>query len=394
MKYGILLPDGAADVSLEALGGRTPLQAARTPVFDEIARTGRLGRVLTCPMKYIPGTDVGTLSLLGYDPDVHYTGRAPIEAAAQGLATRPGEIIYRCNFVTVREGRMADFTAGHIAQDEANALVAALNEAFAGEGLRFYPGVSYRNLMIIGDADELDAGCTPPHNIAGQLVAEHGPVGPGAARIVELMQRAEPIVAKHAVNRARAAAARAPVTGIWLWGQGKPMQLPGFAERFGKSAALITAVDIIRGLGRLSGMELIEVPGATGYLDTNYAGKGEAAAAALARHDVVIVHVEAPDEAGHLGDAAAKVEALERTDELVAGPLLAALRAHGEWRMLVAADHPTPCTTQAHSSDPPLFAYAGTGVAAGGATSFDEPAAVATGDLIEHGQELMGAFLG
>jgi 2,3-bisphosphoglycerate-independent phosphoglycerate mutase len=402
MKYAVILPDGAADDPLPELEGRTPLEAARIPNMDWVATNGRLGRIVTIPDGFTPGTDVGTLSVLGYDPRAYYSGRAPIEAAAKGLSARPDQMIFRCNFVTILDGIMKDNTGGHIRQEETDTLIAALNGALAAAGSDFHAGVTYRNLMLLTDAAGLRLRCAPPHDIIDQPVAAHQPQGDGAERVVALQERARALLAGHEVNRARRAEGRPPVTDIWLWGQGRPVPFEPFAERFGPRAAVITGVDILRGFARLMGMRVIDVPGATGYIDTNYAGKGEAAVAALDEVEMIVAHVEAADESAHMGNPAEKVKALERIDELVVGPLLRRLRAgeaRGEpWRMLVAVDHPTPCTTRGHSSVPPLFAYAGTGVtgpATGSAPrAFTEGAADRAGDWIREGHRLMAQFLG
>jgi 2,3-bisphosphoglycerate-independent phosphoglycerate mutase len=394
MKYVIILPDGAADDPLPELEGRTPLEAARIPNMDWISRNGRLGRAVTVPDGFTPGTDVATLSVFGYDPARYYTGRAPLEAAARGLTVGPEGIIFRCNFVTVLDGKMKDFTAGHIAQDEADRLIADLNTLFAGGDLAFHAGVSYRNLLIAEGVGNLDLRCAPPHDIPDQPVAEHRPQGAGAAFVEQIMARAAEMIPEHEVNRRRRAEGREPVTGIWLWGQGRPTELTSFHERFGCRGAAITGVDIMRGIAVCMGMELIEVPGATGYIDTDYAGKGAAGVAALQDYDVVVVHVEAPDEAGHQGDAKEKVLALERVDEHVAGPLLDAARRHDRWRALVAPDHPTPVTTRAHSAAPPPWCYAGTGVAPASGRPFCEREALSQGILVDPGHSLIEQFMG
>jgi 2,3-bisphosphoglycerate-independent phosphoglycerate mutase len=394
MKYAIVLPDGAADESLSQLDGKTPLEVARIPNMDWVARNGRLGRMVTIPDGFTPGTDVGTLSVLGYDPHVYYSGRAPIEAAAKGLSVLPDQMIFRCNFVTILDGLMKDNTAGHIPQPEADALIGDLNAELAGEGCEFHSGVTYRNLLLLADAAEMKLRCAPPHDILDQPVAAHGPMGEGADRVVRIAERARAIIAGHDVNRKRGEAGRAPVTDIWLWGQGRPVPFESFASRFGPQGAVITGVDILRGFARLMGMQVIEVPGATGYIDTNYAGKGEAAVRALDRLDMILVHVEAADESAHMGNAEEKVKALERIDQAVVGPLLAKLRQSPEWRMLVAVDHPTPCTTKGHSAVPPLFAFAGTGIAAVEQAPFTEVAADRGGYWIRPGHGLMSVFLG
>ncbi len=392
MKYVIILPDGAADDPLPQLEGRTPLEAAGIPNMDWVSRHGRLGRVVTIPSGFTAGTDVGTLSLFGYDPHHHYTGRAPLEASARGLTAGPDEIIFRCNFVTILKGRMADFTAGHIAQDEAERLIADLNTLFADDPVAFHAGVSYRNLMIAGGASEMDLRCAPPHDIQDQPVADHRPKGAGAGRVEDIMERTARMLGGHQVNDIRRSQGRGPVTHIWLWGQGRPTQLETLHERFGLSGAAITGVDIIRGIAVCMGMKLIEVKGATGYIDTNYQGKGQAAVSALDEFDVVVVHVEAPDEAGHLGDPDEKILALERMDEHIVGPLLEAVRRCDGWRVLVGVDHPTPCTTKAHDATPPPFCYAGTGIEAVEKQPFCECAAKRGALFIDPGHTLIDRF--
>jgi 2,3-bisphosphoglycerate-independent phosphoglycerate mutase len=393
MKYAIILPDGAADEPLADLDGRTPLQAANLPNMDWIAQHGRQGTAVTVPKGFIPGTDVATLSLFSYDPHAFYTGRAPIEAAAQHLTATEDELIFRCNFITVEDGRMADFTADHISQADADRLIADLNDLFADEPCTFHAGVSYRNLMIAGEARDLNLRCQAPHDIPGQPIGDYQPAGDGRVRIIEMMQRAEAMLRDHPVNAARIERGEKPATNIWLWGQGKPTILDPFYEKFGLHGAVITGVDIIRGLAVCMGMKLIEVDGATGYLDTNYAGKGQAGVKAVDDYDVVVVHIEAPDEAGHEGDAHAKVKALEHVDELIVGPMLEAMKRHDNWRILVAPDHPTPCTTKAHSSEPPPFCFAGSDVEAVEGTGFDEVNARAGGYVINPADTLMDVFL-
>lgn len=393
MKYVFILPDGAADEPVPALGGQTPLEAARIPNMDWISSHGRLGRAVTVPNGYTPATDVATLSLFGYDPRKYYTGRAPLEAAAQGLSVGSNGVIFRCNFVTVLEGRMTDFTAGHIPQQEADRLVADLKVLFADEGLEFHTGVSYRNLMIADDFQCPELRCAPPHDIPDQPVANHRPQGDGAELVEAIMDRAAEMICDHEVNRVRSNEGRDPVTGIWLWGQGPPTQLPSFQERFGCRGAVITGVDIIRGIATCMGLDVIEVPGATGYIDTDYEAKGAAAVRALAEYDLVVAHIEAPDEAGHLGDEKEKILALERVDEHVVGPTLEAIRQHDQWRIMVAPDHPTPITTRAHSAVPPPWCYAGTGVEPSAHRSFSEKEAMAMDILVDPGHRLIEDFM-
>ena len=393
MKTVIILPDGAADEPIPDLGGQTPLAAAQLPNMDHVATAGRLGRAVTVPDGFTPATDVATLSLFGYDPAEVYTGRAPIEAAARHLTAGPDELIFRCNFVTILDGRMKDFTAHHIPQAETDQLIADLNELFADEPCQFRAGVSYRNLMLGAKASETQLTTAPPHDIPDQPVVDHLPTGPGQEWVRELMTRAQAMLADHPVNRARAANDIPPVTDIWLWGQGRPTQLEPFRDRWGLRGAVICGVDIIRGLAVLMGMDLINVPGATGYIDTDFVGKGRAAVDALQRYDLVVVHVEAPDEAGHLADAPEKVHALEQIDQHIVGPLLGALDHHGPWRMLIAPDHPTPVSTTAHDATPPPFCFAGEGIAAVERRPFTELDAVASGWLVDPGHALMAEFL-
>lgn len=299
MKYAIVLPDGAADEPIEQLDGRTPLEAAHTPNIDWIAMHGRQGCVVTVPDGFSPGSDVATMTLLGYDPKTDHHGRAPLEAAARDIHALPGQLIFRCNLVTVTDGLMEDFTAGHISQREADELIAGLNEDIDDRRCRFHAGVSYRHLMVASDVADVDPHCRPPHDFPDQPIEDNLPRGPGAEWVKSVTERARAILADHDINLVRRDLGENPATDIWLWGQGRPKRLEPFADRFGVSGAVIAGVDLIRGLARILGLTLIDVPGATGYLDTDYAAKGAAGVRALATFDLVIVHIEAPDEAGH-----------------------------------------------------------------------------------------------
>jgi 2,3-bisphosphoglycerate-independent phosphoglycerate mutase len=394
IKYAIILPDGAADEPIEELDGRTPLEAANLPNIDSIARAGRLGTVRTVPEGFVPGSDVATMSLLGYDIRKHYTGRAPIEAVARNVQLRPDDVVFRCNLVNITNGEMTDFTAGHIRTAEADQIIEALNAALGSEEVQFHTGISYRNLMVIRDKTALDVSCMPPHDIPQEPVAEYLPKGKGADKIRHLMEKAHKIVADHDVNHVRRDLGELPATDIWLWGHGMVPIMERFRQRFGVRGCVIAAVDLIRGLGKLLGWTLIEVPGATGYLDTDYAAKGRAAVKAIDEFDLVTVHIEAPDEAGHAGDAAAKIEALERIDELIVGPVLEKLRSFEHWRILVSPDHPTPIKVKTHTATPPPFCMAGTGVARVIAQDRFTERLAAESDLhIEQGYELMEYFL-
>ncbi len=400
MKYALVIPDGAADEPCEALGGRTPLQAADLPAMDAIARGGVVGRSRNVPDRFAPASDVATLSLFGYDPVRYYTGRAPLEAVALGVPLGPDDWAVRCNLLTIDDGRLADFTAGHISSEEGRALIAAL-AAMSGRpaGVEFYPGVSYRNLMVVrggpGAPPPFDETTvtTPPHDKPDQQAAEWLPRGRGADRLIALMQAAAPIVQGHPVNAARVVAGKRPANAVWLWGQGRAPVVPTFESLHGLRGAIIAAVDLVRGTGQLAGWERIDVPGATGYLDTDYAAKGRAAVAALDRFDLVCVHVEAPDEASHEGRAAAKVEALERIDREIVAPLHAALKARGDHRILISPDHATLLRTRAHDRAPVPWAMAGTGLDPSG-LAYDEASGRTPGaPALDEGWRLIERFL-
>ncbi|MBM3998773.1 MAG: cofactor-independent phosphoglycerate mutase [Planctomycetes bacterium] len=398
MKYAIVIPDGCADERLEELGGKTPLQAADTPAMDAIARAGVVGAANHVPSHLPAGSDVANLSLLGYDPDAHYTGRAPLEAVAQGIALGADDWAVRCNLVTIEDQVLRDFTAGHISTAEAHELLAALQESLGDEHCRFVGGVSYRNLVIVRDTAgpppfSRDTRTVPPHDLTDQPIDDAYPRGPGSHWLLDRMERSASVLADHPVNAARRDRGLRPATHVWLWGLGKAPALEPFADRFGVRGAMITAVDLLRGLATLIGWPCIEVPGATGYTDTDYAAKGRYAIDALDMADLVCVHVEATDEASHEGDAPAKVRALEQIDRHIVGPLLDALRRRGDYRILVSPDHPTPVRIKTHSHGLVPFAYCGMGVQADGATSYDEGAAEASGPRFDRGFELMRTFL-
>jgi 2,3-bisphosphoglycerate-independent phosphoglycerate mutase len=405
MKYVIIIPDGCADEGQQSLGGKTPLQAAHTPHMDHIAQSGVVGRSNNVPANLTPASDVATLSLFGYDPLQVYTGRAPLEAAAMGLKLGPGDWAIRCNLVHVAGEAMRDFTSGHIPSDEGRALIQSLQDKLGGPipppfdfhgELEFHAGVSYRNILLYRGSEPLFASETktqPPHDIPDRPIADYLPKGPGADLLRHLMDRSRAVLRDHPVNQQRQARGDKPATQVWLWGQGRAPQLRPFAEIFGKKGAIISAVDLVRGVGVLLGWTRIDVPGATGYLDTNYAAKGRYALEALRSHDLVCVHVEAPDEASHEGRADAKVKALEEIDRHIVGPLLAALPGFGGWRMLVSPDHRTLLKTRAHAHGPVPFAAAGTGIAAQGQPSYDETIADQAPVVFDKGHDLMPWFL-
>lgn len=404
MKYVIVQGDGMADWPVDALGGKTPLEYARTPHMDRIASEGVFGLTRTIPDGYPPGSDVGTLSVLGYDPRRYHTGRSPIEAASMGVELAPDDVAFRCNLVSL--GRtddgaetMADFAAGHISSADAAELIHALDDEVGGGAFAFYPGVSYRHLLVWRGGKE-GMTTTPPHDITGRPIADSLPQGEGAERLRELMRRSREIFASHPVNARRVADGHAQVSSIWLWGQGRRPAVPTLAERFGVSGAVISAVDLVRGIGVLAGLEVIEVPGATGFLDTNYLGKAEYGLAALREKDLLFLHVEAPDEAGHMGAADKKVQALEDFDEKVVGTLLAGLPAFGDWRMLVMPDHATPVAIKTHADDLVPFAALESRRTQGGAPpagsadrGYNEPSAQATNVRVPEAWRLLEGLI-
>ena len=405
MKYVVIIPDGAADAPQASLADRTPFQAARTPALDALAAHGRVGLTNPVPDALPPGSEVACMSLLGYDPLAFFTGRAPLEAAAQGIALGPRDWAVRCNLVTVRDGVMADFTAGHVTTAEATELLAAaqagLTRDFPGlaTAWRFVPGVSYRNLLLCRGGDGPaplggDLRATPPHDLMDKPVAGAFPRGTGSRLLAEIMAASAAWLDGHPVNAARVAAGKRPATHVWLWGAGRAPAFEPFAAKYGPQGAMITGVDLLRGLAALAGWRRVDVPGATGYLDTDYAAKGRYAIDELSRSDLVCVHVEAPDEASHQGDAAEKVKAIEAIDAQIVAPIAAHLAGLGAHRILVCPDHPTFLSTKTHSRGPVPFLMAGTGIPAGGRPAYDEPTAAATGDTVLPGWKLMGEFLG
>lgn len=404
MKYAIIIPDGCADEPQETLGGQTPLQAANTPNMDAIASEGVVGRSNNVPDHLTAGSAVANMSLLGYDANQHFSGRAPLEAAAQGIELGPNDWAIRCNLVTVKDQVMQDFTADHIPSEDAHELLATAQKELGQLELghpqfEFVPGVSYRNLLIYRGSDDpppftAETFGTPPHDLTDKSVANDLPTGPGSELLNTFMTRSFEWFENHAVNERRVAQGHLPATNIWLWGLGRRPQLETFASRFGVQGTMITAVDLLRGLASLVGWPRIEVPGATGYTDTDYAAKGRYAIEAIPQTDLICVHVEASDEASHEGDTDGKIKALEQVDEHVVGPLHAALKAQGDYRILVSPDHPTFLRTKTHSHGYVPFTICGSGVVADKWTFYDEDAASASDLGFSAGHELMGYFLG
>ena len=399
MKYAIIIPDGCADEPQESLDGRTPLQAANVPAMDAIASAGVVGRANHVPAHLQPGSDVANISLLGYSPLEHFTGRAPLEAAAQGIELGPHDWAIRCNLVTIEDQIMKSFTAGQISTEEATELLKTAQEKIAPPGYEFIPGVSYRNLLLYrGDVDKPapfseDTRTTPPHDLTDKTVANDFPRGPGSDLLNDLMALSVEQFRDHPVNQQRASAGNSPATNVWLWGLGRTPTLEPFSQKYGPRGAMITAVDLLRGIAALIGWDRIEVPGATGYLDTNYAGKGQYAIEALKKYDIVCVHVEATDEASHEGDGEEKIKALQAIDEHIVGPVHEALKSHGDYRILVTPDHPTLLRTKTHSHGEVPFCVAGTGISPDETTTYDDVTASQSQLAFPQGWELMSYFL-
>ncbi|UCE99046.1 MAG: cofactor-independent phosphoglycerate mutase [Planctomycetota bacterium] len=391
-KYAIIVPDGAADEPLEQFGNRTVLQIAEIPNMDKISTQGRQGLVCTVPTGLEPGSDVAQMSLLGYDPRRYYSGRAPIEAVARDIKLSADDWVFRCNLVTICDAKMEDHSAGHISTEEAAKLINDLNNRLAWDKFHFYAGISYRNLLVCKGLD-FDVQTYPPHDYIGTLIEKILPRGKGAEILIDLMARSQQLFADHDINKVRCDLGENQVSSIWLWGQGKKARLESFQKRFGIKGAAITAVDLVRGLSKLIGFDLIDVPGATGFVDTNYQGKASAAIEALKKYELVFVHVEAPDEASHNGSVEMKKKAIEQIDKLIVGPVLDALQRYDKWRILVLPDHPTPVLSRAHSHEPVPFAMAGVDVSGILHTTFSEANAAKSGFRIDNGFELMEYFL-
>jgi 2,3-bisphosphoglycerate-independent phosphoglycerate mutase len=405
MKYIILLGDGMADRPRQDLGGKTCLQAARTPNLDQLATLGQVGMVHTVPEGFAPGSDVANLSVLGYDPRTYYTGRSPLEAASIGVALGPLDVAFRCNLVTLkvtgraasggrRKALMEDFSAGHISTQEARMLIEEVDSKLGSEHIRFYPGVSYRHLMVWkGGKDQME--CTPPHDIQDKDIEDYLPRGEGDDVINDLMVESFDLLLNHPVNRARLESGKRAANSIWLWGQGKRPSMPTFREKYGMEGAVISAVDLTKGLGVYAGFEVINVPGATGWLDTNYVGKAEHALFALKSKDIVYLHVEAPDEAGHTGDLKNKIRAIEDFDEFVVGNVMHGMKQFDEYRILALPDHPTPLEIRTHSAEPvPFVLYDNRNERKGGPVTYDERIADRSDALVfKEGHKLMDHFL-
>lgn len=399
MKYAVLLCDGMADTPREDLGGTTPMGKANKPNMDRIAKVSEVGMVKTVGEGLKPGSDVANLSVLGYDPAVYYTGRSPLEAGSIGIDMKATDVSLRCNLVTVSDEAdyskktMIDYCADDISTAEAAELIKYVEENFGNEEFKFYSGVSYRHCLIWNNGT-LDLGnMTPPHDITGRVVTEYLSTSPNAEKLLDLMKRSYDLLKDHPVNKAREARGKRPANSIWLWGEGKRAELTPFKEKYGVSGAMISAVDLLKGIGKFAEMNVIEVEGATGYIDTNFKGKAEAAIRALKDGaDFVYVHMEAPDECGHRAEVENKVKSIEIIDEQVLGPMLEAFKGE-DIRILICPDHPTPLELKTHTSNPvPYLIYDSTKEVKG-VEKFDEAHAEASGIFRSVGHELINVFL-
>lgn len=387
------------DMPVEKLAGKTPLEAAATPNLDLIAQNAVMfGVAKPIPPSLPPGSDVGNLSVLGYDPETYFTGRSPLEAAGMGIALKKTDMACRCNLVTLGEKRgktvMEDYSAGHIPTGQARELIESVAQKLETDEIKFFPGVSYRHLLVIGNAKS-GISSTPPHDITGKETAGFLPAGKDSALLRRLMEEAKTVLKDHPVNRKRAENGENPATDIWLWGEGVAPALPSFEEVYGVRGAVISAVDLVKGIGKCAGMEVIDVPGATGYLDTNYKGKVEYGIKSLEKNDLVMIHIEATDETGHSGKAELKVRAIEDFDSKVVGPALEGMKKFGRFRLLVTSDHPTPVSTRTHSRDPVPFAVCDSqNTERKPGRVYSEKCATGTGTVFEDGWKLAGNLLG
>ncbi len=392
MKYVILIIDGAADLPLPAHGGKTCLELAATPNLDKMARSGQVGTTRTVPSGMEPSSACACMSVIGYDPVKYYRGRAGIEALSMGIPVSAGDVVFRCNLVTVIDGKMIDYSAGYITTGEAKDLVTALNREMGNRDIQFYPGVNYRQMLkLSGHEETLEASCTPPHDISGRLVADHLPVGRGSDILLDLMRRSERVLANHPVNLNRHTLGKLPATMIWLfWGTGDVPPMPSFREVYGLNAVMSSGVDLLRGLARMVDMDTIEIPGVTDGLDNDYAGQIDGALKALKKYDLVIVHVEAPDEAGHSGSVEEKVAAIESIDRDMVSRLL---ESTPELRVLIMPDHPTPIELKTHNDNPVPFMIWGPETVSNGARRFSEAEARRSGLIIEPAYNIMKKFI-
>ncbi|MEN6317231.1 MAG: cofactor-independent phosphoglycerate mutase [Syntrophaceae bacterium] len=397
MKYIILLGDGMADYPLDELNGKTPLEYARTPNMDKIAQEGTLGLIDTVPSSFPPGSDVAIMSVLGYNPQEYYTGRGPLEAANMGVKLGADDVAFRCNLVTLGgtpQYLMEDFTAGHITSQEAKIIINDINKELGSESFQFYPGVSYRHLCVWKDGKHR-LETTPPHDITGKAIEKYLPRGDGEEEINSLMERSQIMLMEHPVNRRRIAEGKKPASSIWLWGQGRVPKFVKLTDKYGLQGGMISAVDLLNGIGIYAGLKVLRVDGATGYTDTNYLGKARMALDSLKEIDFIFIHVEAPDEMGHEGNIEGKVKAIEDFDEKIVGAVLNEIHGLAPFRLMVLSDHPTPIRLKTHVSDPSPFAIMSSreGENLKNGSAFNESSARKSDVIISPGYSLMDKFI-
>lgn len=399
MKYLVLLCDGMADYPCEELGGKTPMQAAEKTNMNKLAKHSRIGLVKTVADHQNPGSDVANLSVMGYDPDLYYAGRSPLEAASIGIALKTTDVAMRCNLVTLSDETdynkktMVDYCGGDISTEEAARLIETLAEYFNDDTFTLYPGFSYRHCLVWDNGLDDILPLTPPHDISGRVIGEYLPSNPNAAPLLQMMRKSYDILMAHPVNRARMERGLRPANSMWFWGNGRYKPLSPFTEKFGLKGAVISAVDLIKGIGKLTGMDVINVPGATGYIDTNFDGKAEAAVKALKDHDFIYLHVEAPDECGHRYELKNKVKSIELIDEKILGSVLDALEQYGDYKVMILPDHPTPVSLKTHTRDAVPFLIYQKQDPVDNPYSFDEEGAKKSGVFIEHGPDIIKSFL-
>ncbi|MBI1389300.1 MAG: cofactor-independent phosphoglycerate mutase [bacterium] len=394
MKYVIAIPDGAADEPADFPERRSPLAAAAKPMMDSLADCGVVAFAQNVPEGLSPGSDVACLSIFGYNPAEIYTGRAPLEAASMGVDLK-NDVAFRCNLVTIENGAMKEFTAGHISTPEAAQIIEALNESLASDGVCFHTGVQYRHIMQ-SPPDSGRVACTPPHDILDRPIEGYLPSGESQDFVRNMMERSRAVLADHPVNRARVAAGKPPATQIWLWGQGTAPRLKPYSERIGLTGGVISAVDLIKGIGTLAGLEIVEVEGATGLPDTNYEGKAEAALDVLTRHDLVFIHVESTDEMGHAGDYKRKTSCVADFDQRMLRIVVEGLRERGEeFRLVLLPDHPTPVKLRTHTNQPvPFLLYDSRDGGAKGSAGYSEDAVRSRSETVIKGHCLLDILTG
>lgn len=393
MKHLLIIFDGMADEPLAELDGKTPMQVAKKPNMDEIARLGKIGSAVTTPSGMTPGSDVTNMGILGFDPKLYYTGRGAIEAASLEIPVETSDAVFRTNLVATDGEKMIDSSGGHISTDEAQQLIQSIDEKLSTNAIKFYPGVSYRHIMV-WRGGSADVHCTAPYKIHGESVMEHLPEGDGDQKLRQMILDSFEILDNHPVNRRRKDEGHLPANMIWFWGESRPPAIPSFVKQFGITGAVVAAVDLIKGLGRMVGLKLIDVPGATGYVDTNYLGKGQYAVEALKKYEFVWVHAEAPDEAGHESSIDKKIEAIQQCDEKILGTILNGLKKSGEdARILLMPDHPTPIATGSHSAQPVPFIIFDSTKPESNNLPFDERAVHETKLAIDFAPNLMKMLL-